>query len=439
MPQRFVGLLTALCGLLVVMVMIAGGLDVYRAARSGRGWRRRLVAAGLMLLGVLGLTAHAQQAPATSPTDTPAARKAPRADLADSAEWQRLVGVWREAEEIASGRRGLYPFNLEGKAKLLSRLEDAGRKVAALQTAGLLSAAEAGLLQKDLDVLREGVQVKRPIEMQLATCYLAGPMAFRHRGGSIARLSERLPLLEEFAAADKLRPEVLYRTLGSVEDDLRVLGDEEFLKRLTAGERDKALELRERVAKQVEVIRQRVRGGTAELTDTPEWAAICAAWKTAAPLAASGLSTTAQREAAKMKLQDAQAAAEKLYAAGLLRQEESALLVREADDLLRQIYRNPPTDCQVMCYQMVLILPARASLDRLLARAELLERLAAGGRASREVIQRVSATIEADLKTLSSEAELKRLPEADRAQASQVRERVSAALEAVRKLAADQD
>jgi predicted Zn-dependent peptidase len=88
---------------------------------------------------------------------------------------------------------------------------------------------------------------------------------------------------------------------------------------------------------------------------------------------------------------------------------------------------------------MAYLSPARQSLDRLQARAGLLERLAAGGKASADVLEKVSATIEADLKTLSSEAELKALREADRAQAVQVRERVQAALEAVRKLAAGQD
>jgi len=439
MTHKLAALLAVLIGVVLVAALAALGMDLWRAAHTGPRWRRRLIAAGLLALAMLGLPALGDDTPAAHAPADAVATEAQQANLTDSPDWRTVVEAWHEAEEVASGQRGDYPFNEQGKAALLSRLEDAGRKVAALQTAGLLSAAEAGLLNADLAVLVKGVQAKRPIEKQLTTCYLAGPMPFRPPQGSVARLSERLPLLEELAAADKLRPEVLYRTLGTVEDDLRVLGDEEFLKRVTAQKRDKALELRERAAKQVQRIRQRVRGGAAQLNDSPEWAAIVDAWKVAGPLAASGQSTTAQREAASQKLAAARAAAQKLGVAGLLSRPEAELLIQEADSLLEQIYRNPPTDCRVTCYDMAYMPPARQSLHRLQARAGLLERLAAGGKASADVLEKVSATIEADLKTLSSEADLKALREADRAQAVQVRERVQAALEAVGKLAAGQD
>ena len=52
--------------------------------------------------------------------DPPASTAGPARTLADAPEWKRLAATWREAEEVASGKRGAYPFNRKGKAKLLA-------------------------------------------------------------------------------------------------------------------------------------------------------------------------------------------------------------------------------------------------------------------------------------------------------------------------------
>ena len=434
MPQRFVGLLMALTGLLLVVGIVLVGLSPHRARRTGPRWKRRLVEAGLLVLAALGFPAFGQEPPAAK-APAAAAAEAPAGDLAEAREWQTVVGIWREAEEIASGRRGLYPFDEAGQKKILTRLEGAVRNVQYLHEAGLLSAAEAGLLQKDLALLREGVQAKRPTEMRMATCYR--PMRVIPAKASLGRLSERLPLLERLAEAEALRPQVLARVLTSVARDLETVGDERLLRELTEQERDRAQELREDAAASVESIRARLRGGVGELEDAPEWQAVLAAWEQAAPLALSGQSTTAEREVAKAKLESACEAAESLAAAGLLRQAEAELLCLEAEHLKKEIYRNPPTDCQVTCYDMAFLPPARASMDRLAARAALLEQLAAAGKVNPAAIEKVRAAIEADLKTLSGEQELKVLPEADRAKAMEVRARVLESMEQLRKLLAE--
>jgi len=434
MTHKLAALLAVLIGLVLVAALAALGMDLWRATHTGPRWRRRLVEAGLLALAMLGLPALGEDTPAAHAPADAVATEAQQANLTDSPDWRIVVEAWHEAEDVAAGRRGAYPFDQAGKDRMLSSLEDAGRRVAALQTAGLLSAAEAGLLQKDLEVLRHGVQAKRPTEMQQWTCYFAGPMPFMHSGGSVARLSARLPMLEQLAGLDTLRPEVVWKTLGTVERDLEVLSNEELVGRLGGEQRDQALEIRARAAKQVEVIRQRLRGDAVEVQDTDEWALVVEAWKVAAPLAKTGKSTTAQREAASQKLAAARAAAQKLGVAGLLSRPEAELLIQEADSLLEQIYRNPPTDCRVTCYDMAYLPPARQSLDRLQARAELLERLAASGRASADVLEKVSATIEADLKTLSSEAELKLLRPEERTLAPQVCGRVQQTINQIRQM-----
>jgi hypothetical protein len=54
MPERAITLLWGLAGLAVVAVLALCGVSLRRAARSGPAWKRRLVAAGLLLAGGLG-------------------------------------------------------------------------------------------------------------------------------------------------------------------------------------------------------------------------------------------------------------------------------------------------------------------------------------------------------------------------------------------------
>ncbi|MHC4506214.1 MAG: hypothetical protein ACYTFI_23205 [Planctomycetota bacterium] len=154
-------------------------------------------------------------------------------------EWKRLTDAWARAEKAVSGPRFSYPFDAKGKEKLLADLAAAGRDVATLERAELLSAPEAGLLTKDLATLTRGVRMKRPTEMRRATCYK--PMMFVPARESLKRLEDRMALLEELAAQGEVREVVVRRSLVRVARDiLRLVTDEEALALLSKEERARA-------------------------------------------------------------------------------------------------------------------------------------------------------------------------------------------------------
>lgn len=273
MPQRIIGLLVGLLGLLVVGGIIVLGLDIWKARRTGPAWKRRLVEAGLLLLALVGFPACEDSATTGAAADTTAHADSQtmKTDLAQSGQWRHLAATWREAQEIASGKRGSYPFDEAGKKRILAELSGVAEDLAGLQKLGLLNAPEAGLLEMDLALLREGVQAMRPVEMRMATCY--EPMAFVPPASeSMSQLADRLPLLEELAASEKLHPEVLGRALARIENHLKVLGTEDLLGELPAHERARALALREEVRAQVERVKARLaaeRGGPQDAPGLP--------------------------------------------------------------------------------------------------------------------------------------------------------------------------
>ena len=435
MPQRVANLLIAVSGLLIVFCLIISGFNPRRSITTGPRWKRRLIAAGILLLAALGIgscgeggrsgTIAPGRQPNTSNNATPGATPA-ATRIEKTNEWKQLVAIWKEASEIADGKRGACPFDHAGKKRVLSNLAAASAGVNKLQKAGLLSPAEAGLLDKDLAVLVQGVKAKRPTEMR-ATCYL--PMVVTPAKDSYQRLADRLPLLENLAASDTLKPEVLEKILGSIERDVATLANEKHLARLSETERAKATKVRDTARTQLQEIRRRLNpDALVNLEGTDDWRRIMDTWKTAVPLAESGKSTTAQREAAKKKLEAACEAALRLAKADLLSDAEARLLCDEAERLRKDIYRNPPTDCRVMCYDMAFMPPARSSLDSLSRRLPLLRKIAANGKLQPAAMQKIIPNIEADIKTLSDEKQVAKLSAEAQATAKALVPQVQAAL-----------
>ena len=416
MPYRALNLAVALVGVLFVLSLVFLGLDIGRAAgRSPR--RRRLLTAGILLLASFGLTMGCSRGSSGSNTAGGAATSstmAAQSDLADTRQWKQLTAAWREAEEIASGSRGGHPFTPSGKKKVLQSLADASVGADLLQTAGLLSSPEAGLLKEDLVVLARKVESFRATDMRNATCYL---MSIPTAKVSADRLSARLPLLEKLAAQQTIHPEVLDKILNNLEADLKDVRENKAP--LSPADRKQADQVARDVRVQLEKIRARMSGKTSPLDGSNDWQIISAAWKEAAPLAVAGASTTRQRESAKAKLDAARTAAANLAAARLITGPEGRLILSEADRLQKDIYRNPPTDTQVECYKMVYLPPVRQSLDRIAARLPLLQQLAQGGVVHRTAVEKVVASVEADLKELSNEKELAALTPAQKLQAQQ--------------------
>lgn len=352
-----------------------------------------------------------------------------------SPEWRQVVAAWREAEEVSSGKRGDYPFDQEGKKQLLDSLATVGGSVDSLLKRGLLNEAEAGLLKQDLAGLTRGVQAKRPVEMRMATCYR--PMQFLPANESIERLSTRLPLLQKMAEQEKLDEVVVAKVLEKVETDIAFLESEENLQTLRGISPARAKEVRDAAREQVQRIRTRLVEKAGALEDSVDWKTVAEAWRAAAPLAESGRSTTAEREEAKKKLAAAREALQRLMAAGMLSKAEAGLLVSEAGRLENDIYRFPPTDSRVMCYDMAYLPPARQSFDRLSQRLPLLKEMATQRKLHPAALEKVIASIESDLEVLSDPAQLARMEPDRRAAAEEVRKQVEAALAEVRKVAGE--
>jgi hypothetical protein len=177
--------------------------------------------------------------------------------LDESKGWKRIVAAWNEAQEIASGKRGDYPFDEAAKKRLLEDLKKAEADAADLQKAKRITEPEAALLLKDLDTLTTGVHTTVPTDAKKVACY--EPMFFRPGRDSFNRLSDRLPLLEKLAAAVTLHPEVVEKVLVSIEADIQTLDKEESLEALAkTAEREKAEKTRDAARAAVLRIRQRI-------------------------------------------------------------------------------------------------------------------------------------------------------------------------------------
>lgn len=435
MPYRTLSIFFAIFGTVLVIALIILGRDLHRAARSGPNWKRKLVTAGLVLLGALGMTSGCSDWAGLGGGFTVAANFddpiPPGQGLQETNHWKHLTSTWREAEEIGSGKRGSYPFDERGKKRILDDLATVKSNLGKLQSAGLLSVPEAGLLEKELELLTSRVQAMRPTEMRNATCY--EPMMFTPAQDSLKRLADRLPLLEKLAESSTIEPLVVAKVLDTVKKDLDLLSKPEMLDRLPDELKAEAEEITRAARSHVRKVRNTLNADTSVLEDHPQWQVIVDAWKVAGPLAKSGRSTTAQREAVDKKLDSAKRVVAELAEAGVLVEAESELLISEAVRLRGEIYREPPIDSKFTCYDMAVILPAEQSLQRLNQRLPLLKRLAAGDTVHPAALQKVIGSVEADIDILSAEERLKQLPPDELARVQGLRASVEAALAEIRR------
>jgi hypothetical protein len=246
-------------------------------------------------------------------------------------------------------------------------------------------------------------------------------MMFTPARDSLSRLTNRLPLLEKLADSTTLRPDVVDKVLDTVEQDLATLDDQQMRDGLPDEQRPQADEVREAVRAHVEEIRTKLQVDAGTLEDHPQWRVVVDAWRAATPLAKSGRSRTAQREAVDKKLDAAKRVIGELSETGALCEAEAQLLVLEAAHLRERIYRDPPIDSKVTCYDMAAIIPAQQSLQRLHQRLPLLKRLAADGRVHPAALHKVIGSIETDIETLSQESELQQLHPEERKRAEELR------------------
>ncbi len=274
-------------------------------------------------------------------------------DLAKTRRWRYVTAVWRLAEATASFRKGYYPYNGLGKHRLAGMLHLARRDVETLQRAGLLTPAEGSLLTGQLELFRDtlgwGVQ---PSENHGVMCYAGGPQIYL--GNTWQGLRHRLPLLEKLAAAGQVKPEVIFKLLYTLEQDLdgdlpRVDNDEENRK---AGfpTYAEAVKIEAEARGLLRRLLDRMSAPDAALERSPHWQVIGRAWRPAREAALRG-GTEAQRREVDRRLDDAVAAARRLWTLGMLTRQERQLIYGEAGWLRRYIFSRPAADDEGIVYE----------------------------------------------------------------------------------------
>jgi hypothetical protein len=231
MPQRTAQMLWALLGLVAVIAILLCGVNVYRWARTGPQWRRRLVTAGLFLLAALGLGGYLIH----DRTDDAKAGVGNVATLplGETASWKTVVHAWQMAA----------PFATSGKSTVAERKQvteafnEAQAAIGELVKTGRLVQDEADLLSLDADRVRAEVFRGPPTDSRESCYAMMTPSPARD---SFARVSKRLPLLKKALQENRLAPEVVARILPTLEADLSVLASEDQLKQIQGEQRDKA-------------------------------------------------------------------------------------------------------------------------------------------------------------------------------------------------------
>ena len=119
MPIRAVGITLLALGFAAVLILFLIRRDPRASAERGPRWKRRLLTAGLVALSSIGLApAYCQAVYGPPPPDRQGVGPTRPATLEESAEYRRIQAVQAEAAEIASGKRGEYPFDREGKDRV---------------------------------------------------------------------------------------------------------------------------------------------------------------------------------------------------------------------------------------------------------------------------------------------------------------------------------
>jgi len=162
-----------------------------------------------------------------------------------------------EASEVASGDRGPYPFDRSGKQDLIQRLSAATDDISALVIDEKMGATEATLLGKEIAFLVEGVAAKRTREEKELSGYT--PVLFTPERDSMRRLVERVPLLEQLVAGGGVDEAVLDKIATVFERDVSALAEGEDIARLQDGEREHALQLRDKAVKMLAALRHQAR------------------------------------------------------------------------------------------------------------------------------------------------------------------------------------
>jgi hypothetical protein len=448
MPQRAIGFFWAIFGLAAVVGLAIVGIDAARSAKSGPAWKRRLLTAGVMLMTALGFSACSKAEP-SSPNPAPvtgqAKLTAPGGDLQNNPAWNQITAAWKDAAEATSGPVEDYPFDAEGKKRILAGLKTATENVAALERKGLVNDVEANLLRKELASLESFVQFKReriPIESTpevvpsesssgitpssikefkfiMSTCYdMAEVPTPEYRG--VRDLSEQLPLLKKLASSHKLDAPAVRKILETVEMQLAGI------------DRDRNADLAAKVAAQVKNIRAALR--EKPLENSPGWKALTLAWKEAEAVGSGKRGDYPFDEAGKKKLLDSLANADadlvNLRDARMLGEPETTYLQSELKLLIQGVQSKRPTEMRdATCYKpMPIPSPKKQALNRLEERLPLVQKMTESKMLSATVAAKVALTLRRDIDALSKADSGSPLSHTDQTRAAKLKRDAAEAL-----------
>ncbi|MBT3201264.1 MAG: hypothetical protein HN350_15295 [Phycisphaerales bacterium] len=315
-------------------------------------------------------------------------------NLAQTPQWELILDTWRASGTLTTVKGSTGAQRVEMKKKF----DLAKNAIGELALAGLISNAEAGLLVIDADVIWSRIIASPPTDYN-KTCYemVYIPPAKR----SAQWLGKRLELVKKVAAADKVAPAAIDKVMGNINAHLAVLANDVELKKIrTPAERQAAIKLHDEIAPLIAKIDFKALGG--RLGATAGWKTVQTAILAAGPLARTHRSTSAQRVAVTKQMKTAIASIATLTASGLLSAAESELILGELARLKKEIYRDPPTDSKVSCYDMMAPDPVGDATKRLEKRIPLLRKLFDSGKLNPLVAGNVLQSVSADITTIKN-------------------------------------
>ena len=162
MPHRTINLVLAavgIAGLVVIGALAIWGADIRLAARRGPMWKRKLVAAGLLLLAMMGVGSCGETSTEESADRNAAASAAARRKSTIAQAWRDLDSVWRDGADYAFGRHGPWPFDKAAKDAALKQTEQFDTHVAILERLGELKNIEADALRLEWDFIQEQIEL----------------------------------------------------------------------------------------------------------------------------------------------------------------------------------------------------------------------------------------------------------------------------------------
>jgi hypothetical protein len=207
MPHRTMNIVFAalgLAGLVVIAVLAIWGADIRRAARSGPKWKRKTVAAGLLLLAMMGFGGCGGGADEEPEPQAAAVRDADKRKKAIAEAWRGLDAAWEHGTDYAFGRHGLWPFDKAAKDAVLKRTDQFDAHVAVLERFGEIRAIEADALKLEWDFVQEQIDLLPAADLRKGY-----PRSEAYRRRKLARADKLLGPLTALVNADSVNQEVV--------------------------------------------------------------------------------------------------------------------------------------------------------------------------------------------------------------------------------------